>query len=344
MADATHGTAPFLSFDSLESPGEEGFWLWRDQMSPVFDITLPKEEVGAFRGTLQTYHLGGVLLGRCASVTQTFHRTPQVITRSGIDHYLIQVQRRGGSCGTMGRRDVQVGPGDVCVLDLAQTVHTVDTDMDTLTLCLPREMLAPLVSAPDALHGMVLRGDTPLGALLSGHIQSLYRAADALSAREALILTKGSAAFVAGCLGPTVDALDLVRPQMQASRMAAIKRHIDARLGDPDFGAAQVAEAFGLSRPTLYRLFEPLGGVSAYILRRRLDRCLGELTAAHGGLRIAEIAHRWGFRSEAAFSRAFRSAFGMTPRDARNNKQRPRSLAAGSADALKRWFHELAVF
>nr|WP_247886431.1 helix-turn-helix domain-containing protein [Azospirillum brasilense] len=269
---------------------------------------------------------------------------PQVITRSGIDHYLIQVQRRGGSCGTMGRRDVQVGPGDVCVLDLAQTVHTVDTNMDTLTLCLPREMLAPLVSAPDELHGMVLHGDTPLGALLSGHIQSLYRAADALSAREALILTKGSAAFVAGCLGPTFDALDLVRPQMQASRMAAIKRHIDAHLGDPDFGAAQVAEAFGLSRPTLYRLFEPLGGVSAYILRRRLDRCLGELTAAHGGLRIAEIAHRWGFRSEAAFSRAFRSAFGMTPRDVRNNKQRPRSLAAGSSDALKRWFHELAVF
>ncbi|WP_247886432.1 hypothetical protein [Azospirillum brasilense] len=76
MADATHGTAPVLSFDSLESPGEEGFWLWRDQMSPVFDITLPKEEIGAFRGTLQTYHLGGVLLGRCASVTQTFHRTP----------------------------------------------------------------------------------------------------------------------------------------------------------------------------------------------------------------------------------------------------------------------------
>ncbi|MFL7905405.1 hypothetical protein ACJ41P_30060, partial [Azospirillum argentinense] len=61
-------------------------------MSPVFDISLPKEEVGAFRGTLQTYHLGGVLLGRCASVTQTFHRTTQVITRSGIDHYLIQVR------------------------------------------------------------------------------------------------------------------------------------------------------------------------------------------------------------------------------------------------------------
>ncbi|AIB13228.1 hypothetical protein ABAZ39_14795 (plasmid) [Azospirillum argentinense] len=61
-------------------------------MSPVFDISLPKEEVGAFRGTLQTYHLGGALLGRCASVTQTFHRTTQVITRSGIDHYLIQVR------------------------------------------------------------------------------------------------------------------------------------------------------------------------------------------------------------------------------------------------------------
>ncbi|CAO3434519.1 AraC-like ligand-binding domain-containing protein [Azospirillum endophyticum] len=340
---ASVSTAPVLCFDSAAMPAEEGFGLWRDQMSPIFDISLSKDDLGGFRGSLQTYHLGGVLLGRCTTVTQTFHRTPQVISRSGIDHYLIQLQMTGGSRGTMGRREVDVRSGDICILDLAQTVHTVDHDVDTLTLCLPREMLAPLVRTPDELHGLVLRGGSPVGSLLSAHIRSLYRAAGDLSSREAMTVTKGTASFVAGCLGPTIDALDLVRPEMQASRMAAIKRYIDGHLGDPAFGTVQIAEAFGLSRPTLYRLFEPLGGVAAHILRRRLDRSLADLTAAHRSRRIAEIAHRWGFRSEAAFSRAFKAAFGMTPSDVRGNRQRLSPSASGSPDAFKRWFHELAI-
>ncbi|MFS2012204.1 helix-turn-helix domain-containing protein [Azospirillum sp. CT11-132] len=348
MSNAAHVTepvvtAPVLRFDSLAMPAGEGFEQWRDQMSPIFDISLSKDDFDGFRGSLQTYHLGGVLLGRCTTVTQTFHRTPQVITRSGIDHYLIQLQVKGGSCGKMGRREVDVRSGDVCILDLAQTVHTVDYNVDTLTLCLPREMLAPLVTAPDELHGLVLRSGSPIGSLLSAHIQALYRVAGQLSSREAMAVTKGAASFIAGCLGPTVNALDHVRPEMQASRMAEIKRYIDGHLGDPGFGATQIAEAFGLSRPTLYRLFEPLGGVAAHILRRRLDRSLADLTAAHRSQRIAEIAHRWGFRSEAAFSRAFRSAFGMTPSDARDTGQRLRQPVSGSTDVFKRWFHELAV-
>lgn len=343
MSDAVQETAPVLCFDSMTMPAEEGFGLWRDQMSPIFDISITKDDLGTFRGSLQTFHLGGVLLGRCTTVTQTFHRTPQVITRSGIDHYLIQVQHKGCSTGTMGRREVDVRSGDICILDLAQTVHTVDCDIDTLTLCLPREMLAPLVAAPDEMHGLVLQSGSPVSSLLSAHIQSLYRAAKNLSSREALIVTKGTAAFVAGCLGPAINALDLVRPQMQASRMVAVKRYIDEHLGDPELGAAQIAEAFGLSRPTLYRLFEPMGGVAAHILRRRLDRSLADLTSSHRSRRIAEIAHRCGFRSEAAFSRAFRSAFGMTPSDARDTGQSLRQPVSGSTDVFKRWFHELAV-
>jgi len=343
MSDAIGDTSPALRFDSLEMPTEEGFWRWRDQMSPIFDVGVSRDAVGSFRGSLHTYHLGSVLLGRCTTVTQSFDRSQQLIARSGIDHYLVQLQRQGRSRGVMGRREVDVGPGDVCILDLAQTIHTVDNDIDSLTLCLPREMLAPLVNAPDELHGLGLPGGSPLGALLSAHVRSLYRAAEALSPRDALTVTRGTAALVAGCLGPTIDALDLVRPQMQASRMAAIKRYIDMCLGDPDFGAAQIAEAFGVSRPTLYRLFEPLGGVAAYILRRRLDRSLADLTSSRRRRRVADIAHRWGFRSEAAFSRAFRAAFGMTPRDVRSSRQGLRSSAAGSTDAFKRWFHELAI-
>lgn len=343
MADTEGGASPVLRFDSAEMAPEEGFSLWRDQFSPIFDVSIPDEDaVGRFHGVLETYHMGSVLLGRCTTVTQTFRRDRHVVARSGIDHYLVQLQNQGGSRGTMGAREVAVGAGDVCILDLAQPVHTVDHNMDCMTLCLPREMLAPLVTEPDGLHGLVLSGRGALGAMLAGHIRSLYRVAGTLSARQALTVAHGAAAFVAGCLGPTVDALDLVRPEMQASRMSAIKRHIDAHLGNPNLDSADIMRAFGVSRPTLYRMFEPMGGVAAYILQRRLAHSLADLMSSRQ-YRVADIAHRWGFSSETTFSRAFRAAFGMAPRDARARSCRVGTPPADIADTFKRWFHELAV-
>jgi AraC-like DNA-binding protein len=61
-----------------------------------------------------------------------------------------------------------------------------------------------------------------------------------------------------------------------------------------------------------------MGGVARYILHRRLQRAFHALAnPANRRLRIAEVASRVGFASESHFSRAFRSAFGLTPSDIR---------------------------
>jgi AraC-like DNA-binding protein len=80
----------------------------------------------------------------------------------------------------------------------------------------------------------------------------------------------------------------------------------------------KLARTFGLSRASLYRLFEPVGGVASYIRTRRLARARQELTTP--GLedrRIGPIAYRAGFQSIPAFNRAFRAAYGQTPRGTR---------------------------
>ncbi|WP_431858156.1 helix-turn-helix domain-containing protein [Azospirillum sp.] len=340
----TDGALPVHRFDSGAMAPEEAFWIWRDQMSPAFDVSVSDgAAVRTFRGSLEAYHLGSVLLTHCASVTQTFSRTPHVIARSGIDHYMVQLMLEGEFAGTMGQREVTVHRGDVCVIDLAQPLATVDRTFANLTLCIPREMLAPLLPAPDALHGLVIPGHSAVGALLGGHIRSLHAAAEGLSARDALAVARGSAGFVAGCLGPKLDALDLVRPEMHAARLNAIKRCIEDNLADPEFGAADICRTFGMSRPTLYRLFEPMGGVSAYILQRRLARSMAELVSAGQRQRIADIAYKWGFGSETSFSRAFRTAFGLSPRDARQGRP---AYAAGMSQlpaTVGSWLRTLAV-
>ena len=83
---------------------------------------------------------------------------------------------------------------------------------------------------------------------------------------------------------------------------------------DRSFGAAQLAEAIGVPRRTLDRLFaDGLGtSVGHEALRQRLAQA--KLLLRANSIPISEIAARTGFSSPAHLSHAFKSAFGLSPR------------------------------
>ena len=102
------------------------------------------------------------------------------------------------------------------------------------------------------------------------------------------------------------------------SRFRAIVAHIDANLHDTTLGPKSMCEDLGMSRATLYRLFEPAGGVAEFVRIRRLETALRALVAPQNrDLGIAEIAYGCGFKSLSSFSRAFRTHFGSTAREVR---------------------------
>ncbi|MBI3198897.1 MAG: helix-turn-helix domain-containing protein, partial [Rhodospirillales bacterium] len=98
-----------------------------------------------------------------------------------------------------------------------------------------------------------------------------------------------------------------------------------------------------------YRLFEPRGGVAAYIQQQRILRARAELSdPAHAHRRIFEIAFDGGFSSEAHFSRVFRRAFGLSPSEARARAQdlpailgRTASNDATPGDGYEEWIRGL---
>ncbi|MBO9630711.1 MAG: AraC family transcriptional regulator, partial [Shinella sp.] len=83
-----------------------------------------------------------------------------------------------------------------------------------------------------------------------------------------------------------------------------------------------------MSRATLYRLFEPVGGVTDYIRTRRLRAAFDMLTN-DGKRTVGEVAYACGFPDISTFSRAFRHQFGMSPSEVRDIGDRgPRALTA----------------
>ena len=77
-----------------------------------------------FRVAVDSHDLGGVVIGRIAASAQIFRRSSFTIARTGVDHFLIQLYRQGGYQGVAGELPITVRPGDVCILDMAQTLHT----------------------------------------------------------------------------------------------------------------------------------------------------------------------------------------------------------------------------
>lgn len=112
------------------------------------------------------------------------------------------------------------------------------------------------------------------------------------------------------------DAPDHSATQVVRRRQA--RDVIRARLGDPSLTAAAVAADLGISPRRLHQVFEGQCSVAGQIRALRIERARGLLgDPVAGEQSIAGIATRCGFGDHASFSRAFRQATGMTPRDFR---------------------------
>lgn len=349
--NATDECLPSVSFRGADLSSEENYEAWRRATATLFDVALETEaDLRAFRADLTSYAMGSVLLGHTRSVAQRFSRSTETIARSGIDHVIVQLYIAGGYRGVAGAAEIEVSAGDVCVLDCAETLETRATDFENLTLAVPRSMLEAELPRLEALHGSVLRSDTIWAQILSRHLLALFELAPRMKVRECDRIAAGTISLIAACLRGEIEARDDRTGTNVSSMVLRIRRHIDDRLADPDLGADQVAAAFALSRATLYRLFEPFGGVADYIRTRRLRRAFFALRSRDlRDRRIGEIARRSGFTSMGTFTRAFKAAYGITPAALREGSSAgpegddPDDLTRDERATITRWMHEITA-
>jgi AraC-like DNA-binding protein len=100
----------------------------------------------------------------------------------------------------------------------------------------------------------------------------------------------------------------------------SIMAFIERELGDPELDAEKIAAAHFISTRYLYKLLQDdCNGVAGWIRSQRLERCRRDLRDPLLRERsVCAIAARWGFTDAAHFSRAFRTAYGVCPREYRS--------------------------
>jgi AraC family transcriptional regulator len=105
---------------------------------------------------------------------------------------------------------------------------------------------------------------------------------------------------------------ELTATDLQSSRLAIVRRYISDHMDEP-LDREVLAAVAGFSVPHLHRLWRVHTGVNVatYVRRMRLQRAALKLRM--GAVDITEVALSAGYETHAAFTRAFRQQYGLSP-------------------------------
>ena len=289
--------------------------VWRDLIRENFvALDIAADRRAAFHGHVRSTELGHLSLASVDSGPQSCTRTSQ-LARADEDVFLqVGLLTRGAAVVQQDGREAVLAPGDFVLYETDRAFRwRLEQDWELLVLTWPRARFRVPDTVSRALTAHCLSGSAGIGAIVGRLLRDLVGMPPELSTDGRIRLGDEVLELV------TTVAEELVRPAEPESRADSLLRRVDAyiseHLGDPDLGPAGIAAAHFISTRHLHRLFAARGTtVSQQILHLRLERARLDLRQPGGrGRSITDISWRWGFPDLATFSRAFRTAHGVTP-------------------------------
>lgn len=194
----------------------------------------------------------------------------------------------------------------------------------------PREEL-PSTLVSEVTGCQVL--DTPSGLLLRDYLLLLADQLPRMTIADGQRLAEATRAMIALAAAECPARQEAAAAPLGAVQLAQVHSFIRANLGSARLGPMRICQVAGIARSQLYRLFEPYGGVALFIQRERLNAAYRALTDPNDTRSIGEIAEASGLFDASSFSRMFRRAFGIPPRELRM-AQRMRTLSARETQAI----------
>ncbi|WP_448330501.1 AraC-like ligand-binding domain-containing protein [Streptomyces sp. DSM 41534] len=314
-------------FQTKNIPPGDRFEYWRDHMSHTYTpVEIDSSHATDFSASQRILNLGTVRLWVTQHTPMTVRRTPQLIRESDPELYHLSLPLRGAMKVAGPDRSAAYAPYDLALQDtsypqsMQATANHSQERVSGIGLFVPQELLPLSKNRVDQLVMRRIPGRAGFGALIAQFLTRLAADTSSYQPSDGLRLGTILVDLLSALLAHFSEADN--RSPTETHRQALktqIRIFIQQNLQDPQLTPQMIAAAHHISISYLHRLFQDEERtVASSVRQQRLERARRDLTdPAMETTSIRVIATRWGFIRPADFTRAFRSAYGIPPKEYR---------------------------
>lgn len=296
------------------------FSTFRTAVSESFvPLQVTSEHPDSFRGIIRAAGVDEVHVSEVSAGEHVVERTPELIARGDRSYFKLSLMLAGTGLLIQDNREAVLEPGDLAVYDTNRPYSLVfDETFRTMVVMFPKHLIELPPEVVGQLTAVRMRGTDSVTSMVVPYLSQLAGNLEQLHGATGTRLTHSALDLVTTLFARELD-LDRAGADPHHALLQRIRSHIDANLASTDLGPATVAAAHYISTRHLHGLFQSQGTtVSTWIRTRRLDHCRRDLmNPLYSDRAVAAIAARWGFVDAAHFSRAFKTAYGQSPSEAR---------------------------
>ena len=282
-------------------------------------------EATTIEGSVAHAQVATLGLSLVTAAAQCVHRTPQKISQSSEDFFLVSIQTAGRGIVEQDGREAHLAPGDFALYDSTRPFTLrFDQSFQQYALMLRGSLLRSELPSTERLTASAVSGQRGAGHLLINMVRTLAESIDTLAPESAAAVADSVRQILIAGLSTLPAAKQAPLSTLRAYHLERIKACARARLHDPTLTVASIAAELKMSSSTLHRAWGLEGcSIADWIWAQRLDGAYRDLCdPSLLGRSVSEIAFSWGFNDAAHFSRSFRLRFGYAPRDVRSGARR----------------------
>ncbi len=323
--DTNEGLVARHHFSNEGVACEDRFEAWRNHIRPI--ARLEPHADGSSNGvfSMTRWVADDMVFASGENPGARFHVSPRDVINADHDHLFLFLLTSGRSRITLGSGlEVDATAGTLALHASPQSCEASMTKLSAISVFLPARLFAGNAEKLRTRSAVTL--NNAVGKLLGDYLLLVRGSLPQMTSRAANgVASSVSQLLLAACLG-NQDSLHEAAQVIDIATKARIRQFIDARLCDRTLSPQLIMENFGLSRATLYRMFQADGGVKSYITGRRLAACLRMMKRSQVLPSIKQLSSCLGFFDGADLGRSFKRHYGFPLQDIRRALRENRDM------------------